>query len=75
MVKEANKNLSGTVGKVQFSLMVTQNFKEKQYDQVISRLAFHYLADLNEVFQRVHNTLEETEKSYLVFSILLYFHQ
>ncbi|MGM7721628.1 class I SAM-dependent DNA methyltransferase [Metabacillus sp. Hm71] len=67
MVKEAIKNLSGTVGNVQFSFIETWIFKEKQYDLVVSRLALHYLSDLNKVFQGVYNTLEDNGK--FIFSV------
>jgi SAM-dependent methyltransferase len=67
MVKEATKNLSGIEGKVHLSSMETWDFKAKQYDLVVSRLALHYIADLKEVFQGVHNTLADNGK--FIFSV------
>ncbi|PGY08156.1 class I SAM-dependent methyltransferase [Bacillus sp. AFS031507] len=67
MVKEATKNLNGSLGKVHFSSMETWDFQPDQYDLIVSRLAIHYLADLKDLFKGVHYSL--TENGRFIFSV------
>lgn len=67
MVREATKNLNGTEGKVHLSSMETWKFQTEDYDLVISRLALHYLTELKDIFQEVHNSLADNGK--FIFSV------
>jgi SAM-dependent methyltransferase len=67
MVREATKNLNGTEGKVHLSSIETWKFHTGNYDLVVSRLALHYLAELKEIFQEVHNSLKDNGK--FIFSV------
>jgi SAM-dependent methyltransferase len=67
MVQEATKNLTGTMGTVHLSSMETWDFKTENYELVVSRLALHYLEDLEDVFQKVHYSLEDNGR--FIFSV------
>ncbi len=67
MVKEAEKVLTGTAGKVHLSSMETWDFQNGQYDLVVSRLALHYLADLKSTFENVHQSLATNGR--FIFSV------
>ena len=67
MVREAIKNLKGTEGRVYLSSMETWNYHKDKYDLVVSRLALHYLAELKDIFQKVHNSLADNGK--FIFSV------
>lgn len=43
-------------------------FPKKQFDLVVSRLALHYVSDINDIFRKVHITLKENGR--FVFSIV-----
>ncbi|TYR80505.1 class I SAM-dependent methyltransferase [Priestia megaterium] len=67
MINEAVKMLNGTNGKVHYSLIEDWNYPEKQYDLVTSRLALHYLAELESIFKQVYNSLKRHGR--FIFSI------
>ncbi|MFJ7406096.1 MULTISPECIES: class I SAM-dependent DNA methyltransferase [unclassified Lysinibacillus] len=67
MVREASKNLQTTTGHVYYSAMEEWNFPTETYDIVISRLALHYLADLQGIFSAIYNTLVSNGK--FIFSV------
>ncbi|MBT2601446.1 class I SAM-dependent methyltransferase [Bacillus sp. ISL-53] len=67
MVREATKNLNGTEGKVHLASMETWNFEADNYDLVVSRLALHYLEELNFLFKEVHKSLTDNGK--FIFSV------
>ena len=67
MFREATKNLTGTKGKVHHSSMETWNFQRERYDLAVSRLALHYLADLQSTFQKVYHSLATNGQ--FVFSV------
>ncbi|MBT2682796.1 class I SAM-dependent methyltransferase [Bacillus sp. ISL-37] len=56
-----------TTGQVLHSSMEAWQPQPGQYDLVISRFALHYLADLNSVFTKVHDSLVPGGK--LIFSV------
>ncbi|TLS37267.1 class I SAM-dependent DNA methyltransferase [Pseudalkalibacillus caeni] len=67
MAKLARKNLADVNGRVHTSTMEKWNYPEKQYDLVISRLAFHYLEDLTPIFKKVYGALKPEGR--FVFSV------
>ena len=67
MVREANKNLQTTTGHVYFSAMEEWDFPTETYDIVVSRLALHYLADLQGIFSFIYNALVSNGK--FIFSV------
>lgn len=68
MVKLAGQNLQGTIGQVVHTKIEDWVYPEKHFDVVISRLALHYVADLDAAFSRVNHTLKENGQ--FVFSIV-----
>ena len=67
MVNQAIETLEGTEGQVHLSAMEEWDSQAEQYDLIVSRFALHYLADLGEVFQKVHRALTSDGK--FVFSV------
>lgn len=57
MARVAAENLEGKAGQVQLSSMEEWGPQTEQYDLVTSRFALHYIADLANVFQKVHDSL------------------
>jgi SAM-dependent methyltransferase len=68
MVEKANQALHGTAGTVHLMNMEDYDFPSSKYDVVISRMALHYLEDLESVLHRVHRTL--VNGGSLVFSVM-----
>ena len=67
MVREASKNLQTTTGHVYFSDMKEWNFPTETYDIVVSRLALHYLADLQGIFSAIYSAL--VSNGQFIFSV------
>jgi SAM-dependent methyltransferase len=57
MIEAAEKNLAGTTGKVVQSTLESWDYPAAAFDLVVSRLALHYLKDIDAVFERVRHTL------------------
>jgi SAM-dependent methyltransferase len=67
MVAAAQYILDGTSGKVVHATMETWSYPTQSFDLVISRLAFHYVNDIETIFRQVHQAL--TENGRIVFSV------
>lgn len=67
MVKKAKDILDPTGGKVHHSSMEDWDYPHEQYDLVVSRLALHYLENVEFVFKRVYSSLQEGGE--FVFSV------
>jgi len=68
MVQLAQKNLQDVAGEVVHQSMEDWNYPAASFDLVISRLALHYVADLEEQFGQVNRTLKENGR--FIFSIV-----
>jgi cyclopropane fatty-acyl-phospholipid synthase-like methyltransferase len=68
MVERANEILRDTAGHVHLSSMEDYSFPSEEYDTVISRMALHYIADLEKLFQLVHRTL--VDGGSFIFSVM-----
>jgi SAM-dependent methyltransferase len=68
MVALAQSNLHGTLGRVVHSKIEEWSYPAESFDLVISRLALHYVPNLDETFKNVNNTLRQAGK--FVFSIV-----
>lgn len=67
MSKLASQNLHGLQGKVTKSAMEAYDFPQEDIDIVTSRLAIHYLTDVEELFRKIHDNLKADGK--FVFSV------
>ncbi|CAM3239793.1 class I SAM-dependent methyltransferase [Filibacter tadaridae] len=67
MVRKAVNALDYTISKIHHSSMETWGFPEEVYDLVVSRLALHYVENIEPVFNQVYNSLKEDGQ--FVFSI------
>jgi len=67
MFKSAQQNLAGTNGKVVQADIESWDYPTHAFDLVISRLVFHYIKDMDEVFRQVYRPL--TENGRFVFSV------
>lgn len=67
MIKSAQQVLEGTNGKVVQAAIESWDYPTQAFDLVISRLVFHYIKDLDEVFRQVYRTL--TINGRFVFSV------
>ena len=67
MVNAANVNLEGTNSTIYHSSLESWDFPEESYDTVISRLVFHYIDDVQSIFNHVHATLKDEGR--FVFSV------
>lgn len=63
----ATANLAGLEAQITLSAIESFNFPEGGYDIVASRLVIHYLPEVDQVFQNVHQSLKENGK--FVFSV------
>jgi SAM-dependent methyltransferase len=57
MISAAQHNLAGTGGEVVHSALEDWEFPSQAFDLVVSRLALHYLADLDTLCVNVHDSL------------------
>ncbi|MBP8295465.1 MAG: methyltransferase domain-containing protein [Burkholderiales bacterium] len=57
MVAGARRNLAGTVGTVDHCGLDQWSYPEAGFDRVVSRLALHYLPDLESLFRKAWRTL------------------
>lgn len=67
MVEAANKILAGTNGRVYHSPLESWDFEKHTYDVVMSRLVFHYIEDLQTIFDQVFKTL--SDQGQFIFSV------
>jgi SAM-dependent methyltransferase len=67
MVEAAQKKLSGTDGKVVHAAIETWDYPSRQFDLITSRLALHYVQEVEPVFARIYQAL--TDGGRLVFSV------
>ncbi len=68
MVQMARQNLKETSGQVVHTKIEEWNYLPESFDLVISRLALHYVPDLDETFAKVNKTLRKNGQ--FVFSIV-----
>ena len=68
MADLAKKTLSGTEGTFEHSTIEAWSYPPKAFDLVISRLALHYVANLDDAFANVRRTLKPNGR--FVFSIV-----
>jgi len=67
MIEAAKKKLAGTPGRVVCESMETWNYPSRQFDLITSRLALHYIQEIEAVFTEVYQALSEGGR--LIFSI------
>jgi SAM-dependent methyltransferase len=67
MVNSAQQVLAGTNGKVVQAAIENWNYPTQAFDLVVSRLALHYIKEIDAIFRQVHRTL--TDHGRFVFSI------
>ncbi|MGK7378354.1 class I SAM-dependent DNA methyltransferase [Planococcus sp. 1R117A] len=67
MATMAKNNLKGTNSSILQEAMETYAFSPNKFDLVTSRFAIHYVADIKELFIKVHQSLKENGK--FVFSV------
>jgi SAM-dependent methyltransferase len=67
MVEVARSNLLDQNGTIHCETMESYDYPAETFDLVTSRFAFHYVSDINRLFQNVNKTLKEDGR--FVFSI------
>jgi SAM-dependent methyltransferase len=67
MMQAARENLAGTSGKVVRATIETWNYPSKQFDLVTSRLALHYVQEIEPLFVKIRQTLVENGR--FIFSV------
>ena len=67
MAAAAQEMLSGTQGAVIQASLETWDYPQAEFDLVVSRLAMHYIEDINPVFARVYRALGQGGR--FVFSV------
>jgi len=67
MIARAQQTLAGTVGRVTQADIRSWTYPPNTFDCVLSRLALHYIEDVDDVFQHVFQTLRPTGR--FVFSV------
>ena len=67
MLEAAKEKLAGTSGNVVRATIETWDYPSQQFDLVTSRLAFHYVKDIEPVFARIYQSL--VDRGRLIFSI------
>ena len=67
MIEAAKKKLAGTPGRVVCESMETWNYPSRQFDLITSRLALHYIQEIEAVFTQVYQALIEGGR--FIFSI------
>ena len=68
MVAIAQENLENSNGRVEQARIEEGAYLAEKFDLVVSRLALHYVADLEETFQQVHHALRDNGR--FIFSIV-----
>lgn len=67
MMESARSNLLEQKGTIHCDTMESYDYPKEAFDIVTSRFAFHYVSDINRLFQDIHKTLKENGR--FVFSI------
>lgn len=67
MNRLAEQNIKGLHAEITFATMESFDYPKEHYDIVTSRLAIHYLPEVDELFRNVHASLKEDGK--FVFSV------
>jgi len=67
MIEAAKRKLAGTPGRVVCESMETWNYPSHQFDLITSRLALHYIQEIEAVFTEVYQALIEGGR--FIFSI------
>jgi SAM-dependent methyltransferase len=67
MVERAQHTLAGTIGRVMQADIRSWAYPPNTFDCVLSRLALHYIEDVDDVFQQVFQTLRPVGR--FVFSV------
>lgn len=67
MVRAAAQILAGTTGKVQHAAIEGWDYPAEAFDLVVSRLALHYIKEIDDVFRRVYRAL--TGRGRFIFSV------
>lgn len=67
MVESAQQVLAGTNGKVVQAAIENWDYPTQAFDLVVSRLALHYIKDIDEIFRKVYRTLANNGR--FVFSV------
>ena len=57
MIEAAKEKLAGTLGKVVCEPIETWSYPSEQFDLVTSRLALHYIAEIEPVFAKIYQVL------------------
>jgi SAM-dependent methyltransferase len=68
MLEYARKNLANTKGSIEQATIETWSYPAEQFDLVVSRLALHYVEDLDAAFHNAYKTLKPDGR--FVFSTL-----
>ncbi|MFD1735383.1 class I SAM-dependent methyltransferase [Bacillus salitolerans] len=67
MADSANRNIIGENGRIQHGTMESYSYPNNEFDIVTSRFAFHYVSNINELFDNVYKTLKHKGK--FIFSV------
>ncbi|WP_261132271.1 class I SAM-dependent methyltransferase [Bacillus sp. Marseille-Q3570] len=67
MIEQAERNLKDTIATVERADLNDIKIEANKYDLVVSRFVFHYIADVSELFQKVHHGLKKGGR--FVFSV------
>jgi SAM-dependent methyltransferase len=68
MLEVAKRNLANTKANVEQATIETWSYPAEHFDVVVSRLALHYVENLDEAFRNVHKTLKPDGR--FIFSVL-----
>jgi SAM-dependent methyltransferase len=67
MVAAARENMAGTFGEVILSTIEDWTYPPENFDLVVSRLALHYIEDIDTIFKKIYGTLKAN--GHFVFSV------
>ncbi|MCF7757779.1 class I SAM-dependent methyltransferase [Paenibacillus xylanexedens] len=67
MIQAANESVKGLNARIEQAFMEDWTYPDGVYDLVISRLAVHYIEDVESLFHNIYNTLKENGT--FVFSV------
>ncbi|MBD8840907.1 class I SAM-dependent methyltransferase [Paenibacillus sp. CFBP 13594] len=67
MIQAANESVKGWNARIEQAFMEDWTYPAEVYDLVISRLAVHYIEDVESLFRNIYNTLKENGT--FVFSV------